>query len=280
MLLGAVLMTVGCGSGKYVSADRDLEEIYVGKTYYEIVGDFGRPDATMQDGMEGTKAAYNAVSLSGTRAAGLYKEHKMRNRITKREGAPTGGVTFSFGADMKCYAVDSDFQRERTKEVKEEKPVEQTDNRLPVKIKPKVPRTIDYPYYVSKSPFAENISIEKVEVERKYLKIYFMYRDRTPEHATPTDDGLFIMPEVYVEDCATLKRYNMTDHSGIALYPDRSYFAENQGGYDILLYSLTFEPLSESTEYIDIIEPGHSGYNFYRVDIRTPMSTKEELKNK
>lgn len=280
MLLGAVLMTVGCGSGKYVSADRDLEEIYVGKTYYEIVGDFGRPDATMQDGMEGTKAAYNAVSLSGTRAAGLYKEHKMRNRITKREDAPTGGVTFSFGADMKCYAVDSDFQRERTKEVKEEKPVEQTDNRLPVKIKPKVPRTIDYPYYVSKSPFAENISIEKVEVERKYLKIYFMYRDRTPEHATPTDDGLFIMPEVYVEDCATLKRYNMIDHSGIALYPERSYFAENQGGYDILLYSLTFEPLSESTEYIDIIEPGHSGYNFYRVDIRTPMSTKEELKNK
>lgn len=279
-LLGIVVaaLLTSCGSGRYISADRDLEEVYVGMSYYDIVADFGRPDATMQDGMEGSKIAYNSVTLSGTKAADVYRQHRVRNRATKIEGTPRGGITFSLDASMKCYAVDSDFERERTKEAAPVKEVAQTDMRMPEKIKPRIPRSIEYPYLDSKSPFAETVSIEQVTVERKKVTVYFMYRNRTPDKRPIVDDGLFIMPEVYVEDCATGKRYQMTDHEGIALYPERTHFANNQGGYDVLHYSLTFEALPEEVEYINIIEPGHSGYNFYRVDIRTPMSSKEEAK--
>lgn len=271
------LLATACSGGRFVSADRDLEEVYVGKSYYDIVADFGRPDATMQDGMEGSKIAYNSVTLSGTKAAGLYRQYTMRNRATKIEGTPHGGITFSFDASMKCYAVDSDFERERTKEAPAVKEVAQTDVRMPDKVKPRIPRSIEYPYLDRKSPFAETVSIEQVDVERTKTTVYFMYRNRTPEKRPIVDDGLFIMPEVYMVDCATGKRYSMTDHEGIALYPERTRFANNQGGYDVLHYSLTFEALPENVEYIDIVEPGHSGYNFFRVDIRTPMSTKEEL---
>lgn len=271
------LLATACSGGRFVSADRDLEEVYVGKSYYDIVADFGRPDATMQDGMEGSKIAYNSVTLSGTKAAGLYRQYTMRNRATKIEGTPHGGITFSFDASMKCYAVDSDFERERTKEAPAVKEVTQTDVRMPDKVKPRIPRSIEYPYLDRKSPFAETVSIEQVDVERTKTTVYFMYRNRTPEKRPIVDDGLFIMPEVYMVDCATGKRYSMTGHEGIALYPERTRFANNQGGYDVLHYSLTFEALPENVEYIDIVEPGHSGYNFFRVDIRTPMSTKEEL---
>ena len=271
------LLATACSGGRFVSADRDLEEVYVGKSYYDIVADFGRPDATMQDGMEGSKIAYNSVTLSGTKAAGLYRQYTMRNRATKIEGTPHGGITFSFDASMKCYAVDSDFERERTKEATAVKEVAQTDVRMPDKVKPRIPRSIEYPYLDRKSPFAETVSIEQVDVERTKTTVYFMYRNRTPEKRPIVDDGLFIMPEVYMVDCATGKRYSMTGHEGIALYPERTRFANNQGGYDVLHYSLTFEALPENVEYIDIVEPGHSGYNFFRVDIRTPMSTKEEL---
>lgn len=276
LFVGALLATA-CGSGRFISADPDLEEVYIGKSYYDIVADFGRPDATMQDGMEGSKIAYNSVTLSGTKAADLYRQHVVRNRATKIEGTPRGGITFSFDASMKCYAVDSDFERERTKESPAVKEERQSDIRMPEKIKPRIPRSIEYPYFDRKSPFAETVSIEQVDVERTKTTVYFMYRNRTPERRPVVDDGLFINPDVYIEDCATGKRYLMTAHEGITLYPEKTHFANNQGGYDVLHYSLTFEALPESTEYIDIIEPGHSGYNFFRVDIRTPMSAKDEI---
>ena len=273
------LLAVGCAGGRFVSADPDLEEIYVGKTYYEITDDFGRPDASIPDKREGTKVAYNFVSLNGTRAAVLYGQHTMRNRNTRIEGTPSGGITFSFGPDMRCYAVDSDFQHERTHKAKQAKPKVKEDKRRPVKVAPRIPRTLDYPYVESKSPYAEPVNVEKVEVEKEYVKVYFTYRSRTPRRRSSLNDGLFIMPEVYIEDCATGKRYSMTDHAGITLYPERTHFAQNQGGYDMLLYSLTFQPVADETEFINIVEPGHSGYNFYQVDIRTPMTTKEELKH-
>ncbi|MBP5341423.1 MAG: hypothetical protein J6Y52_03565 [Bacteroidales bacterium] len=273
------LLTASCGASRYVSADSDLEELYVGKTYYEIVDDFGRPDATIDDGREGTKVAYNAVSLNGTRAAGLYKQFKMRNRASGNTGAPVGGITFSFNSDMKCYAVDSDFQHERVKAGKQPKAEKPRDRRLPDKIKPIIPRSVDFPLVKSRTPNAEMISIEKVKVEKDQITVYFQYRNRTPVHRSVNDDGLYIMPEVYVEDAATGVRSALRKVEGITLYPKRTYFSKNVGGYDILLYSLTFDPVAEECEYINVVEPGHSGYNFYGIDIRTPMSSKDELKN-
>lgn len=279
-LLATILLMAGCAGGRYVSADADLEDIYVGKSYYEIVDDFGRPDASISDGRQGTKIAYNAVSLNGTRAAGLYRQYNMRNRVTHLSGSPIGGLTFSFDADMKCYAVSSDFQHERLK-TKVEKPAKDAkpqDRRRPDKIKPIVPRTIEFPFVKTCTPNAEMISIERVRVEKNQVVVHFMYRDRTPEHRSVNDYGLYIMPEIYIEDAATGVRSAMRKVEGITLYPERTYFSNNVGGYDVLIYSITFEPVDENTEYINIVEPGHSGYNFYGIDIRTPMSSKEELK--
>lgn len=271
------LLLSGCWGGRYVSADPDLEDIYVGKTYYEVVDDFGYPDASIQDGMEGSKIAYNAVSLNGTRAVGLYRKFNMRNRATKQDGAPVGGLTFSFDADMKCYAVSSDFQHEKVKQAKEAPKEKPRDVRLPIKVKPKIPRTLDYPYFESRSPHAGNVSIEKVEITSKKTVVYFMYKDRTPDRRPVPDYGISIMPEVYLEDCASLKRFAFRKAEGVALYPEYSNFAHNQGGYDILIYSLTFEPLDEGTEFINVVEPGHSGHNYYKVDVRTPMTEKDDI---
>ena len=279
IMAAATLLIAGCWGSRYMSADTDLEEIYVGQSYYDVVNEFGHPDATISDGRGGTKVAYNSVNLNGTRAAELYSRFNMRNRATKVTGAPSGGITFSFDDEMKCYAVDSDFQHERTKEAKPEKPAKPGDPRKPNPIKPKIPRTVEYPYFEECSPYAELVSIEKVDVNRDCLIIYFQYRERTPEHRPLNDVGIYVTPEVYVEDRATGKRYNFRSADGIAVYPERSQFAHNRGGFDVLIYSLTFEPVSTNTEYINIVEPGHSGFNFYGVDIRTTMTTKEELRN-
>lgn len=277
-VVALALMAVGCGGSRYVSADADLEELFVGKSYYEIVDQFGRPDATADDGMEGTKVAYNAVSLNGTSGAELYHRFSIRNRATKMTGTPVGGITFSFDPDMKCYAVDSDFQRERAKEEKPVKAGKPQDKRQPNKIKPVIPRSVDLPYVERRSPNAEMISIEKVRVEKDQLVVYFQYRDRTPEHRPVNDYGLYIMPEIFLEDAKTGVKSQMRKVEGISLYPKRTYFANNVGGYDVLLYSITFDPVDEETEYINIYEPGHSGYSFYGVDIRTPMGSKDDLK--
>lgn len=274
MLLCCALLLAGCWGSRYVSADPDLEDIYVGHTYYEVVEDFGRPDATMKDNFEGTKAAYNSVTLSGTQAAGLYSDYKMRNRATRVTGAPYGGITFSFDADMVCYAVNSDFQHERVKAPKTAKPGKPLDPRKPGKVKPKIPRVLDFPYYASCSPFAEVVSIESVTVDRLATTIHFQYKDRTPDRRPVTDVGLYIMPEVYIEDAATGVRYKLLEMKGITPYPERTQFAHNRGGYDILVYTLVFEPVDEGTEFINVVEPGHSGFNFYGVDIRTPMDEK------
>lgn len=275
----AVLLLSGCWGSRYISADADLEAIYVGQSYYDVVNEFGHPDATVSDGMGGTKVAYNSVNLNGTKAADLYRRFNMRNRSTKVTGAPSGGITFSFDDEMKCYAVDSDFQHERTKEARPEKPAKPGDPRKSNPIKPKIPRSIEYPYFETCSPYAELVSIEKVEVERDKIKIYFQYRERTPEHRPLNDVGIYVMPEIYVEDAVTGVRYGLVEADGIAIYPERSQFAHNRGGYDVLVYSLTFEPVSLNTEFINIVEPGHSGFNFYGVDIRTPITTKDELRN-
>ena len=272
------MLVTACIGNRYVSADTDLEAIYVGKSYYEVQDDFGRPDATIDDGMEGTKVAYNAVSLNGTRAASLYRQFKMRNKATHITGTPVGGITFSFGPDMKCYAVDSDFQHERIKGEKTQKPEKPQDLRRPNKVKPKLPRTLEFPYIEGRSPNADVVSIEKIEVDRLKIKVYLQYRDRTPVRRPANDYGICVMPETYIEDVATGVRYPLRHADGISLHPEYTQFAHNKGGYDVLVYSLTFAPVAEETEFINIIEPGHSGYNFYNVDIRTPMDSKEKLK--
>ena len=273
-LLPAVVMLTGCWGGRYVSADGDLEDIYVGKTYYEVLDDFGRPSSTVDDGMQGTRAIYKDVSLRGTRAASLYRQYNMRNKRTHEDGEPTGTVTFLFNAKMRCYGVNSDLQHERVKVHKEKE--EPRDPRRWAWEKPKVPRTIDFPTVERCSPTAEVVSIERVEVNKENVKIYFRYHSRTPVHRPVPDNGISIMPEVFIEDDATGRRSALLDVEGITLFPEPTYFAHNVGGYDELNYTLTFEPVDRNTETINIIEPGHSGFSFYGVDIRTRLQPRLE----
>ena len=277
ILFASAVLVCGCWGTRYVSADADLERIYAGKTYYEILAEFGQPDATLLNEMGGTKVAYNSVSLNGTLAGGLYHEFKMRNAVTYASGSPHGGITFIFNEDLKCTMIESDFEHERVKGAEPPKRVVVEPGK-PIPVVPQIPRSIDYPYVETCSPYAEKVSIEKIEVQREYTKIYFSYNVRTPLKRPINDYGISISPEVYIVDRATRKRCKLLKNENIALYPESSHFAHNKGGYDILNYQLTFEALPESAEYIDVVEPGHSGFNFYNVDIRTPMTSKQELK--
>ena len=80
VLIFAAMLFGGCWGGRFISADPDLEEVFIGKSYYEIVDDFGRPTPRCRTEWEGTKIVYNNVSLRGTAAAGLYRQYNVRNR--------------------------------------------------------------------------------------------------------------------------------------------------------------------------------------------------------
>ncbi len=271
----ASLLFASCWGSRYISADPDLEGVFMGRSYYQVIDEFGQPDATMHDEWEGTKIVYNNVSLNGTSASGLYRQFHVRNRKSREEGSPEIGITFYFNLNMKCYAVLSDLQRQKVKQpkVKEETP---RDPRLPIKVKPKVPRTLDYPYFSSRSPYAEPLSIERVEVEKNRTTIYFSYTNRTPKHRPLHDRGLTINPDIFLQDCATGQRVKFISADGISTYPEYTPFAHYRGGYDMLVYSLTFEALPFDTEFIDIVEPGPEGFNFYSLDVRTPLDPIEE----
>lgn len=271
LLTVATLVFSGCRGSRYVSADPDLESIYRGSSYYEVIDEFGRPTETTYDEQGGTKVTYNAVSLRRTSAAPLYSLYRMRNARTKEEGTPSGDITFSFNINMKCYSVESDFEHTRMENrdgnMESERPSKQFS------VKPRVPRVLDFPYVEGRSPYAEVVSIEKVEVEHGKTKIYFTYCDRTPKHRPLFHDkGLCINPSVYIRDCATGEHIDFVSAEGISLYPEYTAFAHNKGGYDMLVYSLTFDKLPMSTKTIDIIEPGPEGFNFYGVDVSTPMN--------
>lgn len=268
------LLLSGCWLSRYVSADDDLEDIYIGKSYYEVVDDFGRPNATVDDGMHGTQAVYNAVSLNGTRAASLYNRYNMRSRTTHVTGEPAGNVVFSFNPKMICYAVKSDLQHER---VKEQKVVAapRDPNRWAWQ-NPKVPRQIDFPSVESCSVNAEDVSIERIEITKESTKVHFRYHGRTPVHRPIPDNGISLMPEIYIEDAMTGKRFAMVEVEGITLYPEPTYFAHNDGGYDVLNYVVTFEPIDRTTVMLNVVEPGHSGYNFYGVDVATRIESRLE----
>lgn len=274
LFLPVAVLFAGCWGSRYVSADSQLEEIYVGKTYYEVLDDFGRPTATVDDGMQGTKAIFRNVSLNGTRAADLYRRFDMRNKSTKLTGEPTGDVTFYFKANMRCYAVDSDLQHRRVKE-KKEQPAPNDPNRWAWE-RPQVPRTLDFPTVERRSVTAEVINIERVEVGKDNIKVHFRYHARTPKHRPVPDNGISVMPEIYLEDAATGRRSALIEAEGITLYPEPTFFAHNVGGYDMLNYTLTFEPVERNTTVVNIIEPGHSGCSFYGIDIRTRLQPRLE----
>lgn len=274
IFLPALLLLSGCWGSRYVSADKAMEEIYVGKSYYEVTSDFGRPDATVDDGMQGTRAIYRNVSLNGTRAASLYRQYNMRNKRTHEEGEPTGNVAFLFNSKMRCYAVDSDLQHQRVK-AKKETPAEKDPNRWAWQ-NPKVPRTIDFPTVEGRSLTAEVVSVERVEIAKEYTKVFLRYRSRTPVRRPVPDNGVWVMPEVYLEDAETGERSELLEVEGITLYPEGTFFAHNDGGFDVLNYTLTFGPVSRKTVKINIIEPGHTGRNFYGIDVATRIQTRLE----
>lgn len=269
----ATLLVAGCWGSRYVSADADLEAIYMGKSYYEIVEEFGNPDITTNDEEGGSRITYNYVTLRRTSAAPLYKQYNMRNRNSHEEGAPGSRMTFSFNVRMKCYAVESDFQREKKKtNVQKEETWKQTWG------KPRVPRTMEFPHVTSRSPYAEVVSIERIEIERDKTVVYFSYCARTPEHRPLYDKGLSLNNGVFLRDCATSKHFKFVSADGISIYPEYTDFAHNRGGYDVLVYSVTFEALPLSTETIDIVEPCAEGFNFYGVDVRSPMTFRQVKK--
>lgn len=262
----ALFLLVGCWGNRFISADSELESIYMGKSYYEIVEQFGRPDVSTQDEEGGSRIVYSGATLNGTSAARLYRQYNVRNSVSKEEGQPTSPIVFSFNARMKCYAVESNLQLEKKKATKPK------EDKRPKWDKPRVPRSFDFPYVERRSPYGERVTIEKIDIERDKTTVYFSYCDRTPNHRPLYDKGLAINPDVFIRDCNTGRRAKLIKAEGITLYPEYTDFAHNRGGYDVLVYSLVFESILPETKTIDIIEPGPEGFNFYGVDVRSPLS--------
>ena len=192
--------------------------------------------------------------------------------LRERTVKPTAPVTFSFNIRNKCYAVESDFMREKTR-VSENK--NKKEDSRPQWVRPRVPRSFEFPNVDRRSPYGELVTIEKIEVERDKTVVYFSFCDRTPKHRPLYDKGLAINGDVFIRDCATGKRVKFVKADGISIYPEYTDFAHNKGGYDVLVYSLTFEALPLETETIDIVEPGAEGFNFYGVDVRTPLTFRQ-----
>jgi hypothetical protein len=271
----AALTLAGCWGSRYVSADSDLESVYKGRSYYEVVGEFGRPDVTTEDDRGGTMIGYASVSLSGTSAASLYRQYNMRNSLTEEGGGyPRAAIAFFFNPSMRCYSVESDFERER---VGAPAPTDEELARArgEVYVKPQVPRTLDFPFVQGRSPYAERVTVEKVVVTADSVNIYFSYMDRTPKHRPLYDKGLAINPDIFLRDVKTGERIKVRRTEGIRFYPEYTPFAHNRGGYDMLVYCVTFEAIPINTKVVDIIEPGPEGFNFYSVDISTPMNFRQ-----
>lgn len=269
----AAFLFAGCWDSRYVSADADLEAIYKGKSYYDVVAEFGRPNSSSLDEHGATNAVYNSTTLIGTSAEGLYTQYAMRNRNTKETGTPKGRVHFLFNSKMKCAAVESEFQHEKTPLPPKE--IDWNDEEHIRQVKPIVPRTLEFPSVERCSPYADVVSIERIDIEENQTKVFFSYCDRTPNHRPLYDKGLSINQDVYLVDPTTGERAKLIKAEGISIYPEYTDFAHNRGGYDMLAYTLIFEALPLYTKTIDIVEPGPEGFSFYNVDVRTPMSFKK-----
>ena len=59
-----LFLLAGCWGNRFVSADTELESIYMGKSYYEIVEQFGRPDISTQDEEGGSRIVYSGATLN------------------------------------------------------------------------------------------------------------------------------------------------------------------------------------------------------------------------
>lgn len=268
------LLLTSCWGTRYVSADADLENVYLGKSYYDIVAEYGLPDATFHDRRNGTFITYNSATLTG-KAQALYSRYEMRNSSTKEKGAPAGTLRFAFSEDMKCYGVESNLQRKRESEGNDN--VAQKIDKNMLDLKPRIPRTLDFPFVERRSPAAEVIRIERIEITKTETKVFFGYMPRTPKHRPTNDKGICIHPDVFIRDCSDGKRMAMKSVEGITLYPEYTDFAHNWGGYDVRIYTITFEPLPENVQKIDIVEPGAEGFNFYGIDVRTPLSPRDQV---
>ena len=144
-------------------------------------------------------------------------------------------------------------------------------------IKPQVPRTLEFPKVERRNPFAEYVSIERIEVLRDETRVYFSFVDRTPNRRPTHDKGLTIHGDVFIRDCATGERMKLIKPEGITLYPEYTPFAHNRGGYDMLVYTLVFESLPKEAQFIDIIEPGAEGFSFYTIDVRSSGKFRQTL---
>lgn len=276
-VLLTLALLLGCSGTRYISADADLEAIYLGKSYYDIVAEFGRPTSTQLDARGRTQATYASATLAGTRAERLAKQYNLRNRVTKEDNVTEGRIVFLFDDKMKCREVESDLLRQQdSRQNSQEIPLAQNPNR-PTSVKPIVPRTLDLPHVDRRSPFAQVVSVERVEVLEDQTKVYFSYCDRTPKHRPLHDKGICIHGDVFIRDCNTGQHIKLIKPEGISLYPDYTPFSHYRGGYDMLVYTLIFEAIPPEADFIDIVEPGAEGFNFYGVDVRTPLTFRQSL---
>lgn len=115
---------------------------------------------------------------------------------------------------------------------------------------------IDRPH-VERSP--KNIQIDGIERTDKYVSVHLSYTN-----TEYVENGWYnISKEAYIIDTKTYKRYALLDTENCAISPRKTSIGYRQR-QEFILY---FSPIPNTTDKIDLIEPGNSSWKFYGIEL-------------
>ena len=107
-----------CSSIKYVSAQEDIESVWVGKTYADIVQINGAPERESSDGANGIILIYENVRSYAETSGYMYPNHPWYgyynswNTYTTEIRNEVDYVHFFVNEENVCYKVMTNLQKE------------------------------------------------------------------------------------------------------------------------------------------------------------------------
>lgn len=110
ILLTLVAFVSSCRSSYIVSIQPELEQVFIGKTYADIVDVIGVPDRIMPDGKDGQVLVYEEMSFF---TDGHY--NRWSNNYESITQASKGFIHLYMNPSDVCYNVRTNREREESK---------------------------------------------------------------------------------------------------------------------------------------------------------------------
>lgn len=116
LLVASVVGACACSTTRYVSAQEDIESVWKGKTYAEIVQVNGAPDREMSDGADGVILVYENVKTFSdtygyTPGYYWYGPWSHTNTYSTEIRNEIDYIHFFVGTDKICYMVKSNLKK-------------------------------------------------------------------------------------------------------------------------------------------------------------------------